>query len=155
MMFLKSIDGYGSIINFTLNNQLKLNSNIGGIFTILTIIIYFILINLLATDYYLKINPKVTSEKVFLTDTILNNYKITNNTFLFAIDNPEHLKYPKLFRYSLSYIKQFDNLDENITNLSFISCNQTNYSKLFTMYDLGDVFYCFDISEILNENLTN
>jgi len=56
-MFLKKVDLFGSKLSFTLNNQSNLSSNLGGVFTILSIIIYIFLFNMLAKDFYTKTNP--------------------------------------------------------------------------------------------------
>jgi len=100
-MILKKIDLYGYKLGFTLNSQSNLNSTLGGLFTIITVIIYISLFNFLAKDLYLKINPKVTLEKVYLPNTVGYNFTVTNDSFLFAIDTPDYYIDPKLYKFSL------------------------------------------------------
>jgi len=152
-MFLKNLDIFGTNINFTINNQLKYNSTLGGLITILLVLIYIALFNLFAKDLYLKLNPKLTSEKVFITNSILNNFSITADTFLFAIENPDQNDDMKKYKFSLKYFQEYE--DANSTSLDFISCNETKISELFNKYDEADQFHCIDFSKILNENITS
>jgi len=106
----------------------------------------------LAKDYYLKINPKVNSEKVFMSGSDGYNYTITNDTFLFAMDTPDYYIDSKLYKFSLNFVKNDYNL--SVTNINLITCDKVNYSNIFEHHSGAKTFKCFDLSEILNENLT-
>jgi len=151
-MILKIIDIYGTKLGFTLYSQSRFKSTLGGVFTIFTVIIYVIMFNYFAKDYYLKINPKVTFEKVYDIDTSLNNYTLTNDSFLFAIKSPLNYQDPNLYNLKLNYITMDNNI-LNFTKLDFISCNKTSYSKLFI--NIIEELYCIDMKTILNKNITD
>jgi len=151
-MFLKKIDIYGSKLGFTLKKQSNLNSICGGIFTILTYVLYIIIFCILAKDYYFKINPKIIFDKVYLTDKLLNNYTFINDTFLFAYSSQNTLEHPNLYNISFRYLIISG---ENTTkiNLDLINCNETKQSKLFHQY--AENYSCIDYTKILKKNLTN
>jgi len=153
-MFLKKIDIYGSKIGLSVNGLMSLNSYFGGIFTINTIIIYILLFNLFAKDFYLRINPRIDSERVYLTDSVLNNYTISNDTFLFAMENPTIYKDLNLYKISLNYVEEKDR-SYIITELKFITCDKTQHSELIDNYDKAKNYYCIDFTQILNQNITN
>jgi len=152
-MFPEKIDIYGSKPGFTINKKLNFKTNFGGYFTILTVFIYILLFNLLAKDFYLKINPIITSEKIFITDRHINNFTITNHSFLFAIDSPSRLKNPKLYKFFFKYKKEY-NLDNQTTmDVDFITCDKTPYSKMFDIY--AESMFCINYTKIMQQNLTN
>jgi len=151
-MLIKNIDIYGTQLGFTIQTQSRFKSTLGGVFTIFTVIIYVILFIFLAKDYYLRINPKVTFEKVYNVDSSLINYTITNDTFLFAIQSPVNFRDPKLYKLSLYYLTMENNLHYS-TKLDFISCNKTSYSKIFKR--INQELYCIDFNKILNMNITD
>jgi len=152
-MLLTKIDMYGSKLNFTLNNQPSLKSIYGGMLTILKFFIYIVLFIFFAKDFYLKINPRVISEKNYLAESAINKFNLTNNTFLFAIKSPLTLHHPKLYKYSLNFIKEFDSENETIIKIDFITCDKSNHSNLFGTFGMN--FLCFDYSKILDESLTS
>jgi len=153
-MFQK-IDMYGSVLTFTLNRKSSFNSMIGGVFTVLTIMMYLFLIFLLAKDFYLKINPRVTSDDVYITDIFVNNYTFTNRTFLFAIDNLGRLDNPNLFKYSIMFVKDSEDGYGDQIELDFITCDEIQYWKLFYSHKIAKNSYCIDFTKIYNQNMTN
>jgi len=153
-MFFKKIDIYGSKVGFSINGRSSLNSFSGGIFTLLTIFIYILFFYLFSKDFFLRMNPFISSEKVFLTDSVLNNYTFINETMLFAIPNPVLYKDKNLYNLTLEYIEEFEGKFKK-TKLNFISCEKTKFSRLFDKYNKAEDFYCIDFSNILNQNITN
>jgi len=129
-MFLKQIDIYGSKMGLNLNGQPNFNSSLGGIFSIITMIIYILLFCDSSKDFFLKINPKVTSEKIYLTETVLNNFTITNETFIFAFYAPNYLMDPKIYKFSIIYMQVFQE-SQNYEQIDIVSCDKTKFSKLF------------------------
>jgi len=63
------------------------------------------------------------------------------------------LKDPKLYKFSLNFTS--NGIDNNTKALDFITCDKTKNSKLFNQDALANNYYCFDLSRIFNENLTN
>jgi len=153
-MILKKIDIYGSNLSFSLNSQSNIKSTLGGIFTIITILIYLVLLNLMAKDFYMKINPKITSEKVYVTDSKMNNYTITDETFFFAMFKPDYYRDPNLYRLSFYYVEEFEYSEEVVTILDFISCKNTKYSYLFNESNDADEFYCLNLTKFFTKNFT-
>jgi len=153
-MFLKKIDIYGYKINFSLNGQSGFNTNFGGIFTILIVFIYLALFNLFSKDLYYKINPKVISDRIYLTDSVINNDTFINDTFLFAIDNPNYLKDPNIYKFNEKFLKKFENNTINI-DINFITCDKTSYYYLFNKNGLAEKYYCIDNTPLVNEYFTN
>jgi len=153
-MILKKIDMYGTKLGFNFKRKSTYNSIFGGISTILTFIIYILFFLLFSQDLYFKINPKVTSDTVYITENIINNYTFTKESFLFAFYSPIHFKDPKLYEFSIEYIYEIEN-NYSSTKLDFISCEKTQYIYLFDKYENATDYYCLDFSNIYNQNLTN
>jgi len=153
-MFLKKIDIYGYKLGFSLNSETNLKSTFGGLFTILTVILYILIFNYLARDFYLKINPKFTLEKVALSESVRNNFTITYDTFFLAIDTPNYFKDPNLYKFSLNFVEEYENYNKSM-NLDFITCDQVNYSYIFNYYYGPNTFTCFNLTKIFNNDLTN
>jgi len=151
---MKKIDIYGKKLGFNLKRKTTFNSTFGGIFTILTFIFYVIFFILFSKDLYFKINPKVIFETVYITENNLNNYTLTNETFLFAIYSPINFKDPNLYELSINFISEYQDID-TITKLDFISCGKTKYSYLFSKFESANEYYCLNFSKIVDENLTN
>jgi len=153
-MVFKKFDIYSSKLAFTINKQTELRSSFGGILSIITIIFYIIFFLFFAKDLYLKINPKITTDKFYLTKSQLNNYTITEETFFFAIESPLNFKDPKLYNFK-SYYVHYLNGTKNAIELDFISCKNSSYSKIFLNDKLADSLICLNITKASNKNLTN
>jgi len=102
----------------------------------------------------LKINPLVTSENIFIDeDTLLNNYTITNETFLFPVSNPYHIYSSKKFKLKAIHA-QIKHGIINPINIDLISCN-ANHSNLFFNNLIANNFYCLNLTNVINKNITN
>jgi len=152
-MFLKKIDLFGSKLGFTLNNQSNLKSTLGGIFTLFTFIIYILLFNILAKDFYTKSNPKINSEKIFITESDVNNFTIRNDTFLFAISNLKYLEDPKLYKSSLYFVKE--DFERHPIQLDFITCDKSYHSDFINYHTHSEHYHCINMKDLINENLTS
>ena len=65
MEFIKTLDIYSSNINFYFNGQEKVRTIPGGILSLLTLIIAFLISFIFGADFYYRTNPKITSETMF------------------------------------------------------------------------------------------
>lgn len=137
-------------LGFFLNYNSSLNSTFGGVFTCITALVYVALFNFFAKDFYFRINPKITSEKVFFED--INNYTITNEKTIFAV-SLRLVKDPRLYKLSAKYREVYV---DNIINIDFdmISCNSLSNSYNIDEDELQNL-YCMDFNKFLNKNITN
>jgi len=152
-MMLKRFDIYGLKLNFTLNNKGSFKTIYGGIFSLFTVIIYLLLFNILAKDFYLKINPRITTDKTYITDSFFNNYTFNKDSLLLVFDNIDD---QNLYNFTLNYIEYFNITNITNTKLDFISCDKTNNSRLFrNNTEEAKKFNCIDFTKIINKNITS
>jgi len=163
-MFLKNIDIYGSKLDFQIDKRSEFTTNLGGIFTILSACAYIILFNFMAKDLYNKVNPKITEENTYITDSNVNNFTISGQSFLFAIYHPsiidvddENYQFgEKLFKYSAIFKEFIVGRDEPIsTPLELMKCDEAKYANLFFDIDHAGAMSCLNLTSIKKKNLTN
>ena len=81
---LKSIDIYGSSFEFTIFENKKFKTVIGGCFTILTLALFILCFYYFGKDFYQRTNPHYLNQKITLKD--YPNYTINTDDFVFAFE---------------------------------------------------------------------
>jgi len=154
-MFLQNIDIYGSKLEFTINKSSVLTTSLGGIFTIFSAVAYVVLFNLMARDLYYKVNPKITEEKSYITNTNINNFTISEQSFLFAIYNLSIYDNPELYKYNAFFLQILENQTTIRSSIDLMTCDKAKYSNLFFDEFHAALMICLNLTNYINKNLTN
>ncbi len=155
MKCFKQIDMYGPIFTFTVFHSRHYKTIIGGILTIISIILILLLCFLSGKDFFFKENPKVliSNEK----PTKYTIFNLTQNDLLLAWrindinGNEVNLTgklYPIFYYFSIersSISRKI--ISSNRINLKYSKCNYTRRSELDWLSDLND-YYCVDFSNL-------
>jgi hypothetical protein len=154
MNFLKTIDMSGSEFKLTIDSKKKLNSTLGGLFTLILVISMLILFYLLGQNFYLRINPTLaTSVQV---DQDYFNYTLNSSSMMFAfhledqnalkIDRPDFFYFePHYYVYQLTdngFVLEKDEI------LKYRPCLREDVSNN-SVYDVQKLehFNCFEWPE--------
>ena len=149
--FFKYIDIFGTRFHFLTYKKQKFKTFIGGIITIITFILTFIIIFLLEEDFFFRKNPSYTfsqygasyekinlsKEKVLIAFRLENNYGIKINA--------KNIIYPMIYYYSS--IPDSNGLYHNNYSEEYIPYRKCKKSDFYDYDDLiskyGDL-YCID-----------
>ena len=153
MKCFKQIDMYGPKFTFTVFHSMHYKTLIGGILTIISIILILVLCFLVGRDFFFKENPKVliSNEK----PTKYTIFNLTQNDLLLAWrindlnGNEVNLTgklYPILYYFSIERNSISRNIiNSNRINLKYSKCNYTKRSELDLLSDINN-YYCVDFS---------
>ena len=150
--FFKKIDLFGKKFNFTIDNQIKFQTNTGIILSLFTFIIIIISIICFGKDFYLRINPKIILET--LIPLIHTKYKLTTKNLTIAWRIEDEVGNSLNFTDSLQpnlYFKNFElnpitkNLEKKSSKkIKIIKCNETNVNPNFESIRDASEWYCID-----------
>ena len=156
--FLKFIDLFGTKYNFYIERHRKLYTPIGGLLTLISIIIgIFVFIYVEKDDIMHKTPTSTTSiskdeyKKItFLQEKIWIPWRIRDyNSKTINITN---LLYPIVFYYKCIYNETKGALDVSYSVINYRLCNETSMAKYKDLYILDidlDKVYCFDMDDLL------
>jgi hypothetical protein len=132
LIFLKSIDLYGSPYHFTIFNNPKYKTEIGGFITILTLIGYALSFWYFGRDFYNRNNPHYLNEKITLAN--YQNYNIGKDDIMIALRledfdgnyiDPTGLLSLEINYYNYSLTSE-GNFIGNLSNMDFMNCTMIN-----------------------------
>jgi hypothetical protein len=131
----KSIDIYGSPYNFTVFSKYIYQTTIGGIATVITILLYLYFLYLLGIDFWFRKNPHFFDQKVILQNYPL--YTLNNDNLLvgFRLEDFDgnYIDISRLLDVSVVHYQysQIDNiLVPKSSIMETIDCSLMNQDKL-------------------------
>jgi len=151
--WFKKIDIFGNLFNFTINKQSKFKTNLGSIFSIITLFVILLACIFFGTDFYNRKNPKVLSQK-----TVPENYtkiNITNKilTISWRIEDSNGIEldfseilFPAIVYNSMNLNPETKNLEfiDPPRNLPYKRCNETINEPNFYKVKNPEEWFCID-----------
>ena len=154
---LKICDLYGTYFHWYISYKPKLYTLYGGIFTILSILLWILIIIFFGFNNFKRTHPIITTstvvpkarnikfgkEKIYLPWRIIdyNNKNI----------NYKGVIYPKIYYYNRKINNTTGEIDTNYTLINYILCNETSMRYLGKEYLLNinlDNLYCIDMEDL-------
>ena len=161
-MFIKRIlkicDLYGTRFHWYIGYKPKHYSSYGGVFSILTIIIWILLLVILSMDDFKRKHP-IISESI-IPPSGYKNIKFGEKKIYIPwriVDynekslNIQGIIYPKIFYFNSKYNNETGKMDTNYTLINYILCNETSMKYLGKEYLLNinlDNLYCIDMEDL-------
>jgi len=156
--FLKKLDLYGSLFNFTINREEKFKTNMGAFLSILTYLLIITTSIFFGKDFYNRTNPKILSQTTIPEKH--SNIDISNKllTISWRVEdaNGNEIDFTGKFYAKLVYspyimnpsTKNLDNIENR--NLPMKRCNETTNEENFNMFINPESWYCvnFDIKDL-------
>ena len=158
MKMLISLDFFGTYLHWYVNRQKKLYTRLGGIFTIISFIICFLVLLYLLKEFFIRNNPQIIEsvdasndykkirfgeEKIYIPWTITD--------YQFHKVNFTGLIYPVIYYFYSLRDENTGKLPYNYTILNYTFCNETNIKSLkYKNYSNVnfDNFYCINMQDI-------
>ena len=84
---IKSIDIYGKQFNFFVDEYTSHKTFIGGVFTLISLAVFFITVFYISENFYNKKNPFISNERISLNKYPIYNVSNINFLFGFRIEN--------------------------------------------------------------------
>ena len=155
---LKYLDLYGETCSFYIEKTPKLYSVTGGILSIITILICFLLFISTSLDDFQRITPSVTSSTVhpniyqkikFGQEKIWIPWRIRDYSNHFV--NHTNLFYPFIYNYYSIKKTIGTGFEFKVKQLNYTLCNQTSFinkSEIFYIDSSLDELYCIEMDDI-------
>jgi hypothetical protein len=139
---IRSFDFYGNSIKFSVKEKESYKTISGGIFSIITYIIFLIFICVNLKNYIMREKPDV-----FYTEVYSDEIKITGEDYLFSIilsyKDPNKkipFEFEKLFDLELNYITDYEKVNKTF---KFIDCKKSKFNSDYFF----DGTFCPDIPD--------
>ena len=155
---LKICDLYGTRFHWYIGYKPKHYTIYGGIFSILTLIIWILLLAVLSMDDFKRAHPIISEATI--PPKGYKNIKFGEKKLYIpwrVVDydekplNIKGILYPKIFYFSSKYNSTSGKMDTNYTLLSYKSCNETSMKFLGKEFLLGanlEDLYCIDMDDL-------
>ena len=147
---IHSIDRLGGNYNLKLHGEERFRTYLGGFLTLLSVLTFVIFFFIIGVDFYLRINPQVTTSKTLSNEYF--NYTLNRTNFLYAFrieSNGQLLLRPDLFYIEPHYIV-YNQTEEGMIKLvdeivPFHVCNyeDANYNEVYNTSVMSQ-FMCLD-----------
>jgi hypothetical protein len=150
--YFKSLDIFGNSFSFTTFQHDKYKTTVGGLLSLICIVIAIIFTFLFGQDFFYRTNPKVRSQKVIpqfaqkinLTrDVLALPWRIEDDSTKPV--NFDGLIYPKLSYYIYNYNEQnqLTLMKKIFFNITKCSEENVKFPQLYKQLNLSN-YYCFD-----------
>jgi hypothetical protein len=151
MKCLQSLDFFGPPFNFTLFNEEKYKTSIGGFFSLVSFIVSIVFLFIIGSEFFFRENPNfnISNEKP-------NNYDyitVSKNDFLVAwkITDKNGNKvditgkiYPFIYYFNVHKTSLSNKiLNSEKVELSYSTCNVTTKSEYDSLWDFNN-YYCIN-----------
>ena len=156
--FLKICDLYGTRFHWYIGHKPKNYTHYGGIFSILSLIIYILFIVVLGMDDFKRAHPIISEATI--PPKGYKNIKFGEKKLYIpwrVVDYDEKpldikgILYPKIFYFTSRYNPKTGKMDTNYTLINYKLCNETSMKYLGREFlidiNLGDL-YCIDMEDL-------
>ena len=156
--FLKICDLYGTRFHWYIGHKPKNYTHYGGIFSILSLIIYILFIVVLGMDDFKRAHPIISEATI--PPKGYKNIKFGEKKLYIpwrVVDYDEKpidikgILYPKIFYFTSTYNPKTGKMDTNYTLINYKLCNETSMKYLGREFlidiNLGDL-YCIDMEDL-------
>lgn len=156
--FLKICDLYGTRFHWYIGHKPKNYTHYGGIFSILSLIIYILFIVVLGMDDFKRAHPIISEATI--PPKGYKNIKFGEKKLYIpwrVVDYDEKpldikgILYPKIFYFTSTYNPKTGEMDTNYTLINYKLCNETSMKYLGREFlidiNLGDL-YCIDMEDL-------
>ena len=155
---LKICDLYGTRFHWYIGYKPKHYTYYGGIFSILSLIIWILLLSVLGMDDFKRAHPIISEATI--PPSGYKNIKFGEKKLYIPWrivdydEKPLNIKgilYPKIFYFHNKYNSTTDKMDSNYTLLNYKLCNETNMKNLGKEFLLDinlSELYCIDMEDL-------
>ena len=155
---LKICDLYGTRFHWYIGYKPKHYSNFGGIFSILSLIIWILLLSTLSLDDFKRTHPIISESSI--PPRGYQNIKFGEKKLYIPwriVDydekplNPKGILYPKIYYFNYRYNNITGKMDANYTLLNYTLCSETsmrNLGKEFLLDIDLETLYCIDMEHL-------
>ncbi len=151
MKCFQSLDFFGPPFNFTLFNEEKYKTSVGGFLSLTSFVISIVFLFVIGSEFFFRENPKI-----FISNEKPNNYEIINinkNNFLIAwkiadkngnkVDISNKI-YPFVYYFNIQKNSLSNKIIEsNKIQLNYSLCNLKTKSEYDSMWDFNS-YYCIN-----------
>jgi hypothetical protein len=142
--FIKFFDIYGNYFQLRINNQTKFKTVLGGIFSLLTLIILVLCVLSFGNDFFNRTNPKISIEEGLYQDSeipVLNGTEYPTK--------PAIIMVPKTFSNQAKLKVSVTTANNTYASTYLNECNQTHLNEFFPEVIGTDIqtLYCFNFNE--------
>ena len=151
MKCFQSLDFFGPPFNFTLFNEEKYKTSIGGFLSLISFIISIVLLFVIGSEFFFRENPKI-----LISNEKPNKYEIVNinkNDFLIAWKiadkngnkvNISNKIYPFVYYFNIQKSSLSNKIiQSNKIQLNYSICNITTKSEYDSLWDFNN-YYCIN-----------
>ena len=155
---LKYFDLYGTQFHWYIGFKKKHYSSYGGIFTILSLIIWILFLTILSMDDFKRTHPIISESTI--PPSGYKNIKFGEKKLYIPWrivdydENPLDIKgilYPKIFYFSSKYNSDTGKMETNYTLINYTLCSETsmkNLGKEFLLDINLEKLYCIDMEQL-------
>ena len=155
---LKYFDLYGTQFHWYIGFKKKHYSSYGGIFTILSLIIWILFLTILSMDDFKRTHPIISESTI--PPSGYKNIKFGEKKLYIPWrivdydENPLDIKgilYPKIFYFSSIYNSDTGKMETNYTLINYTLCSETsmkNLGKEFLLDINLEKLYCIDMEQL-------
>lgn len=157
MKTLRHLDIFGNMFNFTINKELKYRTNMGALFSIITLFVIIITCIFFGADFYYRTNPKVLSQITVPENHTMINLTTKNLTISWRIEdmNGHEIQFGDAFYISVLYYGFEDDSEtkelisiHNPITIPVKRCNETNFNDNFNTFNSPEQWYCLDFDQL-------
>ena len=155
---LKICDLYGTRFHWYIGYKPKHYSNFGGIFSILSLIIWILLLSTLSLDDFKRTHPIISESSIpprGYQNIKFGEKKLQIPWRIVDYDekplNPKGILYPKIYYFNYRYNNITGKMDANYTLLNYTLCSETSMKNLGKEFLLDidlETLYCIDMEHL-------